>query len=120
MGVWRRLFRVCHCEESNDEAISAFVKHYYVYITTNKNSRVLYTGVTNHLVRRVWEHKYKTISGFTQKYNVNKLVYFEAFDNPTDAINREKQIKAGSRRRKLELIKSANPSFKDLYKEIVI
>ena len=66
-------------------------------------------------MRRVWEHKAGLIGGFTKKYNTDKLVYFESFDNPTDAIKREKQIKAGSRKKKLELINNFNPDWKDLY-----
>jgi len=81
---------------------------------TNKNNTVIYTGVTNDLYRRVSEHKNKTIKGFTEKYNVIKLVYYELFDSPYDAISREKQIKAGSRKRKIDLIKNMNPGFKDL------
>ena len=91
------------------------MKNYYVYILTNKNNTVLYTGITNSLTRRGWEHKAKLISGFTQKYNVTKLVYYEVFDNPTLAIKREKQIKAGSRKKKIELINSLNKEWKDLY-----
>jgi putative endonuclease len=91
------------------------MKNYFIYILTNSNNKVLYTGMTNSLMRRVWEHKAKMIGGFTKKYNVDKLVYFESFDNPTDAIKREKQIKAGSRQKNLELINDLNPDWKDLY-----
>ncbi len=84
------------------------MKSYYVYILTNKNNTVLYVGVTNNLVRRVWEHKSKLIGGFTKKYNVTKLVYFEKYNDPTSAIVREKQLKAGSRKKKLELINALN------------
>ncbi len=91
------------------------MKNYYIYILSNKNNSVLYTGVTNSLMRRVWEHKAKLIEGFTKKYNVDKLVYFESFDNPRAAIKREKQIKAGSRKKKIELINKLNPDWKDLY-----
>lgn len=94
-------------------------KKYYVYILTNKTNRVLYTGITNNLLRRVFEHKSKLVAGFTQKYNVNKLVYYEVFDDSYYAITREKQIKAGSRKKKLDLIESMNPSWKDLYDELV-
>ncbi len=86
------------------------MKKYCVYILTNKNNAVLYTGMTNNLARRVWGHKSKLIEGFTRKYNVGKLVYFESFDNPTSAIKREKQIKAGSRANKLKLINNFNPN----------
>ena len=91
------------------------MKNYYVYILTNKNNTVLYTGITNSLKRRIWEHKAKIIDGFTKKFNVEKLVYYEAFNNPLDAIKREKQIKAGSRKKKIELINSLNNKWEDLY-----
>jgi len=76
---------------------------------------VLYTGVTNDLVRRVYEHKQKLIDGFTRKYNVTKLVYFEVFRDIRSAITREKQIKGGSRAKKVELISRMNSTWKDLY-----
>ena len=91
------------------------MKNYCIYILTNKNNTVLYVGVTNNLTRRIWEHKSKLIEGFTKKYNVDKLVYFESFDNPKDAIKREKQLKAGSKKKKVELINKINPEWKDLY-----
>jgi putative endonuclease len=82
---------------------------------SNKNNKVLYTGVTNDLKRRVYEHKEKLIGGFTKKYNINKLVYYEIFADPDNAILREKQIKGGSREKKIGLINSANLDWKDLY-----
>lgn len=85
---------------------------------TNKNNTVIYTGVTNDLNRRVYEHKEKLVYGFTKKYNVNKLVYFESTNDIYLAIQREKQIKAGSRKKKIELINSINPEWKDLYDDI--
>ena len=85
---------------------------------TNPGNTVLYTGVTSDLSRRVFEHKEKQAEGFTRKYNVMKLVYCEVFENIIDAITREKQIKAGSRKKKLELINSVNPEWKDLYVEL--
>ena len=91
------------------------MKNYFIYILTNKNNTVLYTGFTNNLQRRIWEHKSRLLEGFTKQYNVNKLVYYEIFDNPDSAIKREKQIKAGSRKRKLDLINSFNKEWKDLY-----
>ena len=91
---------------------------YCVYILTNHTNTVLYTGVTSNLLRRVYEHKQKIIKGFTTKYNVNKLVYYEVTDNVESAILREKQIKAGSRQRKLDLVNKFNPSWEDLYNEI--
>ena len=85
---------------------------------TNKLNSVLYTGVTSNLEKRVHEHKSKLIEGFTKKYNVDKLVYYEVFDDINDAITREKQIKAGSRQKKIDLITSINPAWKDLYNEL--
>ena len=83
-------------------------KQYFVYIATNKNNAVLYTGVTNNLVRRMRQHKRKLVSSFTSKYNVTKLVHYEVCVNINSAISREKQIKAGSRKKKLDLIKKTN------------
>ena len=74
----------------------------------------MYTGITNNLDRRIYEHKNKLLKGFTSKYNINKLVYYEVYDNVTDAISREKQIKAGSRQKKIDLIKNENFGFRDL------
>lgn len=91
------------------------MKNYYIHILTNKNNTVLYTGVTNNLERRIWEHKSKIHDGFTKRYNVTKLVYYEIFGNPTTAIQREKQLKAGSRKKKTDLINSFNKEWKDLY-----
>jgi putative endonuclease len=84
---------------------------------TNKNNTVIYTGVTNNLLRRIYEHKHKLTGSFTAKYKVTKLVYYETFNNPMEAIDREKQIKAGSRRKKEELIRSLNSEYKDLYEQ---
>ncbi len=85
---------------------------------TNKNNSVLYTGVTNNLKRRTYEHRNKLIRGFTSKYNVNKLIYYEMFHSINQAIKREKQIKAGSRNKKISLIKEFNVLFEDLYESI--
>jgi len=87
---------------------------YYVYILTNTHHNVLYTGVTNDLERRCYEHKQKKIMGFTQKYNVDKLIYFERFDSIDSAIAREKQIKGFSRAKKLALINEVNSDWKEL------
>ena len=89
------------------------MKYYFVYIMTNK-SRTLYTGVTNNLERRVWEHKNKAIPGFTAKYNITKLVYYEEGTQVSEAIAREKQIKGWLRARKIALIESMNPEWRDL------
>lgn len=94
-------------------------KIYYIYILTNKENGTLYTGITNDLVRRVYEHKNKLIDGFTKKYSLDKLVYYEQYSSPSDAILREKQIKAGSRKKKLDLINNFNNSWKDLYETII-
>ena len=90
-------------------------KRYYVYIMTDKGNAVLYTGVTGNLIRRVYEHQQKLVEGFTKRYNVVKLVYYEVFDQIENALTREKQIKAGSRQKKLQLINSLNREWKDLY-----
>lgn len=91
---------------------------YYVYMLTNKNNRVLYTGITNDLKRRVYEHKEELVDGSTKKYNVVKLVYYEVFEDPENAILREKQIKAGSRQKKINLINNFNKEWIDLYNEL--
>ena len=79
---------------------------------------MLYTGVTNDLQRRVYEHKSKLLEGFTKKYNITKLVYYEIFEDANAAISREKQIKAGSRQKKIDLVNSLNQEWKDLYNEL--
>lgn len=85
------------------------------YILTNKNHTVLYTGVTSDLVKRIYEHKNKIYqTSFTKKYNVDKLVYYEVFHSIEEAIDREKQIKGGSRKKKIDLVNSLNPDWKDL------
>jgi putative endonuclease len=89
------------------------LKNYYVYILTSK-SRVLYVGVTNDLERRLFEHRQKLVPGFTAKYNVTLLVYFEHFENIRDAIAREKQIKAWRREKKVALIEGMNPGWRNL------
>jgi putative endonuclease len=94
-------------------------KEYLVYIMTNKYNTVLYTGVTNDLMRRVWEHKEGIGSGFTSRYRVNKLVYYESYENINLAIAREKQIKGGSRQKKIDLVISLNPDWNDLYEEML-
>ena len=88
---------------------------YYVYIMTNYSNKVLYTGVTNNLERRVYEHRNKLISGFTEKYNVNKLIYYESTTDVKAAITREKQIKGWTRQKKINLIESMNPKWMDLF-----
>jgi len=93
-------------------------KHYYIYMMTNYKETTLYTGVTNSLERRIWEHKNKATKGFTEKYNVNKLVYFEEYTDIEQAILREKQIKKWSRKRKNDLVNKLNKDWLDLYVDI--
>jgi len=92
-------------------------RQYFVYIMTNAHNTVLYTGVTNDLQRRVLEHRAGKGGAFTKKYNIIKLVYYESGADINMAIFREKQIKAGSRRKKMDLINNLNPEWKDLYEE---
>jgi putative endonuclease len=97
----------------------AMGRQYCVYIMTNVHNTVIYTGVTNDLARRVYEHKYGLGGIFTRKYNVVKLVYYEITDNVYAALAREKQIKGGSRKKKVDLINSMNAEWNDLYDEII-
>jgi predicted GIY-YIG superfamily endonuclease len=90
-----------------------------VYIITNERNGTLYTGVTSNLVKRVYEHKMGVVPGFTKNYGCKWLVYYETHESMANAIEREKQIKSGSRKKKLELIENMNPEWKDLYEEIV-
>ena len=90
------------------------MKQYHVYITTNKNKTVLYTGVTSNLIKRIYQHKTKYYKGFTAKYNCDKLVYYQEFSNIIEAIAYEKKIKAGSRAKKEKLINEINPDWEDL------
>jgi len=87
---------------------------YYVYVITNWNNKVMYVGVTNNLERRIYEHKNKMVKGFTEKYNVSKLVYFEETQDILAAIDREKEIKRWRRQKKDQLVNSINPTWKDL------
>ena len=103
---------------SDEQAGPPMSKQYFVYIMTNKYNKVLYTGFTSDLVKRVNEHKAKLRGGFTSKYNVNKLVYFEEYEDPVAAIDREKQIKGGSRATKIDMIRQMNPGWKDLYEQM--
>lgn len=94
-------------------------RQYFIYIMTNFENGTLYTGVTNNLIRRIYEHKNKLLEGFTTKYELEKLVYYEVFDNIEYAILREKQIKGGSRKKKLDLINKFNREWEDLYETII-
>jgi putative endonuclease len=91
---------------------------YFVYIVTNKSRGTLYVGVTNDLVRRIYEHREGLVPGFTKRYGLKQLVYFERYDTPTLAIQREKNIKHWSRAWKIELIESSNPMWRNLYSDI--
>jgi len=92
------------------------MKTSYIYILTNSTNKVLYIGVTSNLINRITEHKEGVFEkSFTNRYNIHKLVYFEEFDNILDAIDREKQLKKGSRQKKTELIQTLNPEWNDLY-----
>ena len=87
---------------------------YYVYILTNKTNKVMYVGITNNLERRLYEHKNELVDGFTKRYNINKLVYYEAYDRSKEAILREKRLKGLFRKKKDELVESMNPLWEDL------
>ena len=95
------------------------MRQYYVYIMTNK-SGTLYTGLTNNLERRMYEHKEKLLKGFSEKYNISRLVFYEAFSDIRSAISREKQIKGWVRSKKIEIIELMNPGWKDLSDEWVM
>ncbi|WP_226742864.1 GIY-YIG nuclease family protein [Polaribacter gangjinensis] len=90
------------------------MKKSYIYFLTNKNKTVIYIGVTSNLLKRIYQHKSKQYKGFTTKYNCDQLVYYEEFDDITQAIAREKQLKAGNRKRKESLINLENPNWNDL------
>ena len=94
-------------------------KTYYVYIITNKLNSVLYIGITSNLVKRIWEHKNKVVDGFSNQYNLNKLVYYEICNDIEQAIKREKQLKNWHRAWKDNLIKEKNPEFLDLFSSII-
>ncbi len=97
-----------------------YTKQYYVYIMTNKNNVTLYVGMTGTtLPQRIWKHRQKLVAGFTKRYNIHKLVYYEVCEEPLGAIAREKQLKAESRQRKLDLVAKLNPNWNDLYNSIV-
>lgn len=93
-------------------------RSYFVYIMTNRTRTVLYTGVTNDLKRRVWQHREKVLEGFTSRYQVEKLVYYEVYDDVRSAIAREKQIKGGSRQKKIDLVNAMNAEWRDLYNDL--
>ena len=94
-------------------------ERYYVYIMTNKNNRVLYIGMTNNMARRMAEHKNGVTDGFTRRYNIHKLIYFEEYAHPQEAIKREKELKDFSREKKISLITSKNPAFDDISQSFI-
>jgi len=94
-------------------------KYYYVYIMTNKRNGTLYVGITSDIVKRVWEHKQKFIDGFTKKYKLDRLVYYEQFSDSISAIKREKRLKKYNLQWKIELIEKDNSRWDDLYNEII-
>ena len=94
------------------------MKSYYIYILASKRNGTLYIGVTNNLMKRVYEHKKNLADGFTKKYNVHKLVYYEQTSDIDSAINREKQLKKWNRKWKLKLIEEGNPKWEDLYNDL--
>ena len=113
---------ICHSvldTESLQGTQNFLMNNYYVYILTNRPYGTLYTGVTSNLVKRVYQHRTKATKGFSFKYNVNKLAYFESHNEIQEALKREKQIKSWRRQWKVELILRKNPLWKDLYGEIV-
>ena len=95
------------------------MKEMYIYIMTNQNNGTTYIGVTNNLIRRVWEHKHHIHKGFTSRYNLTKLVYFEVWQGENEAIEREKKLKQYRRKQKLDLINSFNPEWIDLYDSLL-
>ncbi|EKD84762.1 MAG: hypothetical protein ACD_38C00165G0019 [uncultured bacterium] len=95
------------------------MRYSYVYILTNEINTVLYIGVTDNLIKRIYQHKMKVVSGFTSKYNVNKLVYYEIYEDIIEAIKREKQLKNWHREWKINLIKRNNPDFNDLHDSLL-
>jgi putative endonuclease len=94
-------------------------KSYYVYLLTNWNNKVMYVGITNDLVRRIYEHKEKFVKGFTEKYNVTKLVYYEQTPDISEALNREKEIKKWRREKKNRLVVNTNPQWRDLSEDFL-
>ena len=93
-------------------------KQAYIYILSNRYNKVLYVGITSDLIKRIWEHKNKVVDGFSKRYNLNKLVYYEIYGDIETVISREKQIKSWPRRKKIALINTLNPFWNELYEEL--
>ena len=105
---------------NQSESKNMYTEQFYtVYILCSRRNGTLYVGVTNNLIKRVFEHKSKLVDGFTKKYNVDKLVYYELYESVADAIGREKKIKHYTRSNKIALIEGFNPEWKDLYNQII-
>ena len=101
------------------EGLFYMEKSYYVYILASRRNGTLYIGVTSELIKRIWEHKNKLVQGFTEKYDVDKLVYYEQFNDAEYAIRREKRLKKYNRKWKTDIIEKLNPDWKDLYEELI-
>ncbi len=110
--------KYCHSRESGNPEEALIMKNYYAYILSSKRNGTLYTGVTSDIIKRVYEHKQNVVEGFTKKYSIHMLVWYEIHDSSESAINREKQIKKWKRAWKLELIEKENPGWIDLYESI--
>jgi putative endonuclease len=95
------------------------MKSYFVYILSNKKNGTLYIGVTSNLIKRIWEHKTKIVKGFTEKYNIDKLVYYEQTENVMSALEREKQLKKWKTTWKIKLIEKNNSKWRDLYFDLI-
>jgi putative endonuclease len=107
------------CRQAGKSSDYYKMNKYFIYILSNDNHTVFYTGVTNNLLRRIYEHRNKSVKGFTSRYNITKLLYFEEFDDSLTAIEREKQIKKYSQKKKLNLILKNNQNLNDLYDKII-
>jgi len=118
MSSPRRRGSRCHPRAGGDPDIIDMNKQFYVYIMASQPNGTLYTGMSSNLVRRVWQHKSNMVEGFTDKYNIKNLVYYEVHDSAESAITREKQIKKWRRKWKLRLIEERNPQWEDLYSKI--
>jgi putative endonuclease len=94
-------------------------KQFFVYIITNKINTTLYIGITSNLIQRIWQHKNKIVEGFSSKYNLDKLVYYEIYENPEHAIQREKNLKFWKREWKMKLVEGKNLKWKDLYDDLM-
>jgi putative endonuclease len=108
------------CAPRNDDGEGSRFMAYYVYILASRKDGATYIGVTNDIVRRVYEHRIKAVPGFTSKYNITRLVWFEIYDDPISAISREKELKKWKRAWKIQLIEAQNPQWDDLYESICI